>query len=296
VTRHKPLFVIHLPLDTMDKSVQKLTLAHSPDSDDAFMFWALKEGLVRSEKLHFEHILKDIQSLNQAALENRYDITAISLHAYPYIATQYILMNTGASVGDGYGPIVVSRKPMTMDDLGSAKIAIPGSLTTAALILKIAVPGIRTEEIRFDFIMDAVKKGYVDAGLVIHEGQLTYEKEGFHQVVDFGKWWKDETGLPLPLGANVIRRELGHEVIDEAVKCVRASTEYGLGHRSEGVKFAQDYGRNLVQKEVDKFVGMYVNDFTIDLGNSGRNAIRELLKRGADAGIVPAVDVIDFAG
>jgi 1,4-dihydroxy-6-naphthoate synthase len=280
----------------MDTSVRNLTLAHSPDSDDAFMFWALKEGLVGADGLGFEHILSDIQTLNQAALEGRYDITAISLHAYPYVANQYALMNTGASIGDGYGPIVVSRRAMSLEEMASKQVAIPGSLTTAALVLKIAVPGIRTEEMKFDTIMDAVKRGYVDAGLIIHEGQITYKEKGLHLVVDFGDWWKKETGLPLPLGVNIIKKDLGEETIQAAIGAIKESVKYGLDHRADAISFAKDYGRNLIQDDVDKFVAMYVNDYTLDLGDIGREAIREVLRRAADAGITPLVDDIQFMG
>jgi 1,4-dihydroxy-6-naphthoate synthase len=282
--------------NNMDTSVRSLTLAHSPDSDDAFMFWALKEGLVGTNGFNFEHILSDIQTLNQAALEGRYDVTAVSLHCYPYIANQYVLMNTGASIGDGYGPIVVSRKQMSLDDLSRKQVAIPGSLTTAALMLKLAIPGIRTEEMKFDTIMDAVKRGYVDAGLIIHEGQISYKEMGLHLVVDFGDWWKKETGLPLPLGVNVIKRDLGEETIKSAVGSIRESVKYGLEHRAEAISFAQDYGRDLEQPDVDRFVAMYVNDYTVDLGDKGRNAIRELLNRSSEAGITPAVDDVQFVG
>ena len=279
---------------TTDLPPRKLTIAHSPDSDDAFMFWALRQGLIDTDGFTFKHILSDIQSLNQAALEARYDISAISLHVYPYIATQYFLMNSGASVGDGYGPMILSRKAMTMDNLEGKSIAIPGSLTTAALILKMAVPGVRTEEIAFDKIIQSIKKKEVDAGLVIHEGQVTYQREGLHLVVDLGRWWKEQTGLPLPLGANVIRRELGDEIIPPAVGMIRQSIDYGLENRPDAIKYAQEFGRDLVQSEIDTFVSMYVNDFTRDLGDVGRKAVTELLKRGANAGIIPQVDLIDF--
>jgi len=260
------------------------------------MFWALKQGYVGADGIEFEHVLEDIQTLNQAALEGRYDITAISLHAYPYVANQYFLMNVGASVGDGYGPIVVAKEQLKLDDLGGCKVAIPGSLTTAALLLKIAVPGLRTEEMRFDQILESVRRGYVDAGLVIHEGQVTYQREGLNLVVDFGKWWKTETGLPLPLGVNIIRRALGEEIIAKSVSAIRSSVVYGLEHRDDALRFAQEFGRDLVQPDVDKFVSMYVNDYTVDWGETGRAAARELLRRGAEAGIVPEIDNIEFVG
>jgi 1,4-dihydroxy-6-naphthoate synthase len=276
--------------------LKKLALAHSPDSDDAFMFWALAKGLVRSDGVEFEHTLSDIQSLNQAALEGRYDITAISVHAYPYINQDYALLNVGASVGDGYGPCIVARQNFDIDELSGKLIAIPGSLTTAALVLRLAIPDARTEEIAFDAIMDAVESGDVDAGVIIHEGQITYRDRKLHRLIDLGEWWKDETGLPLPLGANVIRKELEEETRVKAVKAIRSSVKYALGHRAEAISYARDFGRDLKQEQVDAFVSMYVNDYTLDWGEKGRNAVRELLKRGADAGIVPEIDNIEFIG
>jgi len=275
---------------------KKLTLAHSPDSDDAFMFWALAKGYVRSDGVEFEHTLSDIQSLNQAALEGRYDITAISVHAYPYINQDYALLNVGASVGDGYGPCVVARQKFDIDELSGKNIAIPGSLTTAALVLRLAIPDARTEEIAFDAIMDAVARGDVDAGVIIHEGQITYKDKKLHKLIDLGEWWRDETGLPLPLGANVIRKELDEETREKAVRAIGSSVKYALDHRTEAIKYAQDFGRDLAQEQVDRFVSMYVNAYTLDWGRKGHDAVRELLKRGADAGIVPEIDDIEFIG
>jgi len=274
----------------------KLTLAHSPDSDDAFIFWALAKGRVKGRGIEFEHILSDIQTLNQAALESRYDVTAISLHAYPYINHEYSLLNVGASVGDGYGPTVVSRERLAVDDLPGMTIAIPGSLTTAALVLRLAFAGIRTEEMSFDHIIEAVKKGKVRAGLIIHEGQITYRDEGLHRVIDLGGWWREETGLPLPLGANAIRRTLGGDVAREVAGAIRASIMYAMSNRAEALAYARDFGRDLGERRVDEFVSMYVNDFTVDWGDTGRAAVAELLRRGAEAGIVPAIDRIDFLG
>jgi 1,4-dihydroxy-6-naphthoate synthase len=275
---------------------QILTLAHSPDSDDAFMFWALAKGHVKSDGLDFQHILRDIQSLNQAAIERIYDITAISVHAYPYVSQDYAFMNVGASVGDGYGPIVVAREPMTLDDLSDKTIGIPGALTTANLVLRLAAPGIRTNEMAFDIILDSVKSRDVDAGLIIHEGQLTYESMELHKVVDLGEWWRNETGLPLPLGANVIRRDLGDQTINIVASLMRKSISYAMKNRVEAISYAGGYGRDLSGDDVDKFVGMYVNDFTLDWGDNGRKAVVELLTRGADAGIVPAIENIEFTG
>ncbi len=275
---------------------RRITLAHSPDSDDAFMFWALAEGHVVVDGIEFEHTLADIQTLNQAALKGRYDITAISVHAYPYVSHEYALMNVGASVGDGYGPSIVARGNLAMDDLPGLTVAIPGSLTTAALVLRLAIPEISTVEMAFDRIIEAVKRGEAPAGLIIHEGQITYREEGLERIVDLGEWWRHETGLPLPLGANVIRRDLGEEVIAKVVDAVRSSIAYGLEHRAKAMGYAKEYGRDLRQEQVDRFVSMYVNDFTLDWGESGRKAVHELLRRGSEAGIVPSVDRIDFVG
>jgi len=280
----------------MNDSTTKLTLAHSPDSDDAFMFWALAKGLSGEDGIAFEHTLSDIQSLNHAALEGRYDITAISVHVYPYINHDYALLNVGASVGDGYGPCVVAREKFDVDELPGKIIAIPGSLTTAALVLRLAIPEARTEEIAFDAIMDAVLTGDVDAGVIIHEGQITYRQKKLHKLIDLGEWWRDETGLPLPLGANAIRKDLDEETRNKAARAIRSSVGYALEHRAEAINYAQDFGRELIQKQVDRFVSMYVNDYTLDWGDKGRDAVGELLKRGADAGIVPEVDSIDFVG
>jgi 1,4-dihydroxy-6-naphthoate synthase len=280
----------------MNNSIRTLTLAHSPDSDDAFMFWALARGHIGIKGIEFEHSLSDIQTLNQAALESRYDITAISLHTYPYIAHQYALLNVGASVGDGYGPILVSKSNHKPADIPNLSVAIPGSLTTAALTLRLAVPNVRTRQMTFDTIIDAVKDGEVDAGVIIHEGQLTYKDENLHKVLDLGEWWLEETGLPLPLGANAIKRDLGEDLINEVAEAIRSSINYGFENRTEALGYASDFGGKLERDQVDKFVSMYVNDYTIDWGQKGRSAVQELLKRGADAGIVPAVDRIDFVG
>jgi len=273
-----------------------LTLAHSSDSDDAFMFWALREGRVRVDGLRFEHVLSDIQSLNQAALEGRYDISAISLHAFAYIARNYALLNAGASVGDGYGPIIVSARPLDLNDLPRHSVAIPGSLTTAALVLRLAVPGIRTEEMAFDQIAQSVKQGEVSAGVIIHEGQITFESDGLHCVTDLGSWWRDETGLPLPLGANVVRRSLGREVGEKVCDGIRRSILYAEENRVEAINYAKVYSRKLVHDKVDRFVSMYVNDYSLDWGPRGRKAVEELLRRGAEAGIVPEVDMLEFVG
>ncbi len=279
----------------MESSTRTLTLAHSPDSDDAFMFWALASRRVLADGIEFQHILGDIQGLNQAALEGKYDITAISVHAYPYIASRYALLNVGASVGDGYGPIIVAREPIPFSELEGFNVGIPGALTTAALVLRLAVPGVRTTEIAFDQMIEAVSDGEVDAGLIIHEGQITYSKTGLHLVADLGQWWRDQTGLPLPLGANAVRRDLGDDLISSVAGVLRESISCALENREDALAYARTFGRDLGPKEVDRFVGMYVNDYTLDWGENGRRAVIELLKRGAEAGIVP-FGSIEFAG
>ena len=280
----------------MDEQNKTLTLAHSPDSDDAFMFWALAKGFVTVPGIDFEHTLSDIQSLNQAAIKQKYDITAISVHAYPYVSKNYAFLNCGASVGDGYGPRIVAREKIDLRDLQGETVAIPGSLTTAALALRLAVPGLKTEEMAFDSIMDAVRNHDVAAGVIIHEGQITFKDEGLHCICDLGEWWRDETGLPLPLGANVIRINLGDEIYTKSAQAIRDSITYGFDHRADAIAYAKDFGRDLSDEKVDEFVGMYVNDFTIDWGENGRQAVRELLSRAADAGIVPPVDEFRFVG
>ena len=288
--------MVNYPSADMNEPVRNLTLAHSPDSDDAFMFWALAQGHVKVPGIEFEHTLRDIQALNQAALKQTFDVTAISLHAYPYIAGNYALLNCGASVGNGYGPRIVSREKIDIKSLDGETVAIPGTLTTAALILRLAVPGLKTQEIAFDQIMDAVKNGEVSAGVIIHEGQITYSDMGLFCVCDLGEWWRDETGLPLPLGANAVKISLGTEMHEKIGSAIRDSVRYGMDHREDAIEYSREFGRDLSAEKVDEFVSMYVNDFTIDWGESGRRAVRELISRAADAGIAPAVDEFRFVG
>ncbi|HDS31059.1 MAG TPA: ABC transporter substrate-binding protein [Firmicutes bacterium] len=273
-----------------------LTLAHSPDSDDAFMFWALASRRVIPDGIDFRHVLADIQTLNNAAIEGLYDVSAISVHAYPYVAANYILLNMGASVGDGYGPRVVARENISQSELNGRVVGIPGGLTTAALVLKLAFPGVRTTEMSFDHVTDAVSNGEVDAGVLIHEGQITFEQMGLHLVTDLGKWWKDTTGLPLPLGANVVRKSLGEDIIEKAASAIRDSIQAGLENREAALRYAAGFGRELKAEEVDKFVGMYVNDYTLDWGETGREAVRELLGRAKASGIVDSTGEINFTG
>jgi 1,4-dihydroxy-6-naphthoate synthase len=271
--------------------VRTITLAHSPDSDDAFMFYALAEGKVDTGGLEFVHALADIETLNQRARRGELDVTAISFCAYPEIAARYALLPHGASFGDGYGPVVVAPRPMTGEDLGAGVVAIPGERTSAALALRLWRPGTRTSVVPFDEILPAVQEGRFAAGVLIHEGQLTFESAGLHAVVDLGKWWKEETGLPLPLGGNVVRKDLGAETIRVISRALRDSIRYGLDHRQEALAHALRYARGLTSKEADRFVSLYVNDWTLDYGEAGRRAVELFLSRAARAGIVPSVSV-----
>jgi len=273
-----------------------LSLGHSPDPDDAFMFYALAKNLIDTKGWAFEHILQDIQTLNDRALLGELDITAVSIHAYPFIAERYALTSCGASMGDGYGPMVVTREPMSVDQLRGKTIAVPGERTTAFLGLNLLLgrATFRHQVVMFDQILTHVADGRADAGLIIHEGQLTYSDHKLHLVVDLGEWWKRTTGLPLPLGGNAIRRDLGHKAMVEVSAILRQSIEYSLSHRAEAVEHALQYARDMGKELADRFVGMYVNEWTLDYGEVGRRAIRELLRRGAECGMVPAIGDIDF--
>jgi 5,8-dihydroxy-2-naphthoate synthase len=263
---------------------REITLAHSPDSDDAFMFYALAKGKIDSRGLSVRHVLKDIQTLNEDAAVGTYDVTAISFHAYPRVRKNYALTRAGSSVGDGYGPMVVSRKPLK--DLSKSMVAIPGKLTTAYLALQLYHPGLATKIVPFDRIPESVAKGEADAGLLIHEGQLTYGDQRLHCVVDLGKWWKKETGLPLPLGGNAVKRSLDPKTQGDVNAIIRDSVQWALDHRDEALDHALSYGRGLDRERGDQFVGMYVNGFTMDLGARGEEALRLLLRRGHEAGII----------
>jgi 1,4-dihydroxy-6-naphthoate synthase len=271
-----------------------IRLGHSPDPDDAFMFWALAEDRVETRGFEFEHVLRDIQTLNEWALEGRLEVTAISLHAYPFVQERYALLPHGASMGSGYGPIVVSREPMTKDELREVEIAVPGKMTTAFLVLRMALGAFRYRVVPFDQILDAVKSGDSDAGLLIHEGQLTYEAEGLKKVVDLGEWWLLETGLPLPLGANVARRDLGGERLHDLSGVLAESIAAGLANRKEAMQYALQFGRGLDTELGDRFVGMYVNELTLDYGEEGREAVRELLRRGEAIGAFESPVQVDF--
>jgi 1,4-dihydroxy-6-naphthoate synthase len=264
-----------------------ITLAHSPDSDDAFMFYALAKGKVDTRGYQFEHVLKDIETLNRDAIKGTYDITAVSFHAYYKIRKQYRLMTAGASVGDGYGPIIVSKRSLTPQDLAETTVAVPGELTTAFLVFRLLAPEARWKVMPFDKIQDAVAKGDVDAGLLIHEGQLTYGQQKLHRVVDLGEWWKGETSLPLPLGGNALRRSLDRKAASACCDVLRDTIQYALDHRKDALDHALEYARGMDRKKADQFVGMYVNGYTLELGERAEQAVSLLYKLGYQAGLIP---------
>ena len=273
----------------------KISVAHSPDSDDAFMFYALANDLIDTGDLRFEHDLSDIESLNREAFEGTYEVTAVSIHAYAHLDDRYALLGSGASMGDGYGPVLVARDAVYADGLAEMKVAIPGRLTSASLALKMWKPALQTVTLAFDEIMPAVTSGEVDAGVVIHEGQLTWQDEGFHKIVDLGLWWAEETdGLPLPLGGNVIRRDLGDQMCTRVAALLKQSIEYSLKNREEALDYALDYGRGLDRDRADRFVGMYVNDLTVDYGERGKKAMRTFLDRAFEERLIPKVPQLDF--
>jgi 1,4-dihydroxy-6-naphthoate synthase len=272
-----------------------ITVGHSPDPDDAFMFYALAHHKLDTGALEFRHELQDIETLNRRALRGELEVTAISIHAYALLADKYVLLPSGCSMGDRYGPMVVARRPLTVADLHSARIAVPGTLTTAFLTLSLLLPrGFACEVIPFDQILEAVAEGRFDAGLIIHEGQLTFRNQGLHLVVDLGQWWQERTGLPLPLGGNVVRRDLGPETIRQISRLLEESIRYGLDHRDEALAYALAYARDMDKGLADRFVGMYVNDWTLDYGPRGREAVRRLLDEGHRAGIIPRPVQVEF--
>jgi 1,4-dihydroxy-6-naphthoate synthase len=273
----------------------KITVAHSPDSDDAFMFYGLASGRVPSDGIEVEHLLADIETLNRAAFEGTYEVSAVSFHAYAHLTDRYLLLPHGSSMGDRYGPIVVAREDGP-DTTQGVTVAIPGTLTTAFLALRLYHPDVQTVVMPFDRIQDAVRAGEVEAGMLIHEGQLTYQDEGLKKVVDLGEWWADQTGgLPLPLGGNVIRRDLGPEMIRKVSKLLHDSIAYGLEHRQEALDHALQYGRGLDRTRADRFVGMYVNDLTLEYGERGRNAVQRLLSEAWERRIIPKPVAAEFA-
>ena len=272
----------------------EIKLAHSPDSDDAFMFYGLATQKVRTPGLKFAHVLADIETLNQAARQEIYDVTAFSFGAYPYLRDKYALLDCGASFGEGYGPIVVSQHPMKREDLTKCRIAVPGLQTSAYLALRLYEPRVEPVVMAFDQILDAVKNSVVDAGLLIHEGQLFFSQMGLHKVVDLGQWWVEQTGLPLPLGGNAVRRSLGRTIGLQVGRAIRESVAYALDHRESAVNYAMQFARDMEPELADKFIGMYVNKWTLGYGERGRQAVHEFLKRGVNAGLIPGPPDAEF--
>lgn len=274
--------------------IRTITVAHSPDSDDAFMFYGLATNKLETEGLKFEHTLKDIQTLNEEAKIGVYDVTAVSFHAYAYIDDKYALLPHGASIGDKYGPIVVSKEPRSQDEIASMKIAVPGEMTSAFLALKIFEPNFEYIVVPFDKIIDAVQNGDADAGLLIHEGQLFYKDKGLSKVIDLGEWWHEKTGLPLPMGGNVIRRDLGEDLMKQVSKHLHRSIAYSMENREDALAYAMQFARDMPVELADRFVAMWVNDLTLDYGERGKEGVRRLLDEGFKAGIIPHKVEIDF--
>jgi 1,4-dihydroxy-6-naphthoate synthase len=278
---------------------QTIRVAHSPDSDDAFMFYALAEGKVDTGELRYEHELQDIQSLNERALHGELEVTAVSIHAYAYLWRTYAMLNSGSSMGDGYGPRLVAKQPAPADPraaLEGKRIAVPGKLTTAYLALKLYQPDFEEVVVPFDQIEDAVERGDVEVGLLIHEGQLTYADQGLHLWTDLGAWWLQETGLPLPLGGNVVRRDLGRAVVEQVARDLKASIVYALEHRAPALAHAARFNRGIGEERTDTFVGMYVNEWTVDYGPRGRQAVQLLLDRAWEARLIPEPVTVEFVG
>ena len=269
-------------------------VAHSPDSDDAFMFYALATRKIDTGDINYVHVLSDIETLNRKAMEEVYEVSAISFHAYAYLADKYALLSSGASMGRNYGPIVVSTKPMHPRVMTEKPVAIPGTLTTAFLALRLFEPEVKFQVVPFDKILDEVQRGKYEAGLLIHEGQLTYREMGFHKVIDLGEWWQEKTGLPLPLGGNVIQRKLGAELTSRVSADIKRSIQYGLDHRQETMDYAIQFSRGLDNQRVDRFIGMYVNELTLDYGEEGREAVRRLLDEAFAKGIIPNKVPLEF--
>lgn len=275
---------------------QTINVAHSPDSDDAFMFYALATNKLDTGDVHFTHVLEDIQSLNEKAMRGEYDVTAISFHAYAYVADKYALLPHGASIGDNYGPIVVAREPVSPDSISELKVAVPGTLTSAFLALRIFDSAFEYEVVPFDQIIEAVQEGRCDAGLLIHEGQLFYESKGLHKVLDLGEWWHERTGLPLPMGGNAIRRDLGADLMRKVSHFLRESIRYSLEHREDALQYAMQFAREMDPHLADRFVAMWVNELTLDYTDRGREAVRRLLAEGFERGIIPHRVEVDFVG
>jgi 1,4-dihydroxy-6-naphthoate synthase len=272
-----------------------ITVGHSPDPDDAFMFYALAHDKIDTGDLRFRHELQDIETLNRRAMRGELEVSAVSIHAYAHLLDKYALLPSGCSMGDRYGPMVVARRPMTVEQLKAARIAVPGTLTTAFLTLRLLLPGGFTYEVMpFDHILGAVAGGKFDAGLIIHEGQLTFQNQGLHLVVDLGVWWQEKTGLPLPLGGNVVRRDLGADTIRQISRLLKESIRYSLDHRDAALAYALQYARDMDKGLADRFVGMYVNEWTLDYGPRGREAVRRLLEEGHRAGVIPSAVDVEF--
>ncbi len=283
--------------DTTQAGVREIKIAHSPDSDDAFMFYGLATGKIKVPGYKFTHNLTDIEALNHRAIADAFfDVTAVSFHAYPYLQQNYALMNCGSSFGEGYGPMLVATRKIPATDIRKLRIAIPGTLTSAYLTLKLYAPDIQTFVVDFDKIIAAVASGEYDAGLLIHEGQLTYGNDGLHKILDLGQWWRAETGLPLPLGGNAIKRSLGAEAMLTTTHAVRDSIQHALENRDQALEYAMQFARDLDTRLADKFVGMYVNERTLNYGEDGKEAIRKLLQMGHERGIIPDAAKIEFVG
>jgi len=272
----------------------EIRIAHSPDSDDAFMFYALANHLFDTGELNFTHVLKDIESLNKDAINGKYEVSAISIHAYPRVADKYILLPTGSSMGDGYGPMIVARKEISEHKLSDFTIAVPGELTTALLAMRLYNPSLKYTVVPFDQIIPRIKAGEFEAGLIIHEGQLTYSREGLFKIIDLGEWWMENSGLPLPLGGNVIRRDLGLELMQRISRIIRRSIKYSLDHRQPALQHALQYAGDMDAENADKFVGMYVNNWTLDYGERGRQAVRKIIETGIEAGIIENRITVEF--
>lgn len=273
---------------------REITIGHSPDPDDAFMFYALTHGKLDTGGLTFKHVITDIESLNHRAVEGELEVTALSVHAYGYVMDKYALLPSGGSFGDRCGPIVVAGKPMEIGELADDRIAVPGTMTSAYLLLKLLLMNFKFEVVPFDRIMDAVRNGEVDAGLLIHEGQLTYREQGLHKIVDLGEWWHADTGLPVPLGVNAVRKDLGKQLMRKLSTLLTASIQYALTHRAEAVAYAQEFGRGMNTALTDRFVGMYVNPLTLDMGAAGREAVARLLTRAYHAAMIPRPVHLEF--
>jgi 1,4-dihydroxy-6-naphthoate synthase len=271
-----------------------IRLAHSPDADDAFMFYGLAKGKIETEGIEYEHVLKDIQTLNEWAREGRMEVTAISAHAYAYVKDKYAILTHGGSIGKNYGPMIVAKEDKPIESFRGKKIAIPGKLTSAYLAFKLCLPDFQEVVVNFDQIMEEVEKGNVDAGLIIHEGQLTYREKGLYKIIDLGEWWFQKMGMVLPMGVNAIRRDLPEDVKKKVSRQLKESIQYSLSHREAALDYALAFGRGLTKEVADKFVGMWVNDRTVDMGEEGQTAIREFLKQGEEKKLIPTVGEIEF--